>query len=114
MNAFDTNILLYARDPRDQIEQEIAFDLIQSLTDPVLLWQVACEYVPRAESCNRWATVEVTHGKTSRCSRRFGRSDFRRVKASAGRDRSTKPVPFRSGTPSWGQPARTRRLRICT
>jgi predicted nucleic acid-binding protein len=45
MNAVDTNILLYARDPRDQNKQQIAADLIQSLSQPVLIWQVACEYV---------------------------------------------------------------------
>jgi predicted nucleic acid-binding protein len=45
MNAIDTNILLYARDPRDRIKQEVAIELVQSLSDAVLLWQVACEYI---------------------------------------------------------------------
>lgn len=45
MNAVDTNILLYARDPRDRLKQQISSDLIQSLSEPVLMWQVACEYV---------------------------------------------------------------------
>lgn len=45
MNAVDTNVLLYAHDPRDQDKQEKAAALIASLTDGVLLWQVDCEYV---------------------------------------------------------------------
>jgi predicted nucleic acid-binding protein len=45
MRAVDTNILIYAHDPRDATKQQIAIDLIQSLTDGVLLWQVACEYL---------------------------------------------------------------------
>ena len=45
MNAVDTNILLYVHDPRDPRKQAIAIRLIQSMTSPVLLWQVACEYV---------------------------------------------------------------------
>jgi predicted nucleic acid-binding protein len=45
MNAVDTNILLYVHDPRDPAKQATAEALIQSLTDGVLLWQVACEYI---------------------------------------------------------------------
>jgi predicted nucleic acid-binding protein len=43
MNAVDTNILIYARDPRDPTKQALATALLSSLTDAVLLWQVACE-----------------------------------------------------------------------
>lgn len=45
MNAVDTNILLYAHDPRDAPKQAAAVSIIQSLTNGVLLWQVACEYL---------------------------------------------------------------------
>ncbi len=45
MNAVDTNILFYARDPRDIRKQQIAIGLIDSLVDGALLWQVACEYL---------------------------------------------------------------------
>ena len=45
MNALDTNILLYVHDPRDPAKQTVAASLLQSLTDGVLLWQVACEYL---------------------------------------------------------------------
>ncbi|MCC6357123.1 MAG: PIN domain-containing protein [Phycisphaerales bacterium] len=45
MIALDTNVLVYARDPRDPRRQTIAAELIGSLRDCVLLWQVACEYV---------------------------------------------------------------------
>jgi len=45
MDAVDTNVLLYAHDPRDAAKQATAASLISSLTDGVLLWQVACEYL---------------------------------------------------------------------
>ncbi|HMV49821.1 MAG TPA: PIN domain-containing protein [Blastocatellia bacterium] len=45
MNAVDTNILIYAHDPRDPIKQNRAVELIDTLSNGVLLWQVACEYV---------------------------------------------------------------------
>ena len=45
MNAVDTNVLIYAHDPRDPEKQAIAISLIESLTDAALLWQVACEYI---------------------------------------------------------------------
>ena len=45
MNAVDTNILIYAHDPRDVRKQEAALAIIETLTDGALLWQVACEYL---------------------------------------------------------------------
>ena len=45
MNAVDTNVLIYARDPRDPMKQAVANALLSSLADGVLLWQVACEYI---------------------------------------------------------------------
>lgn len=45
MNAVDTNILLYAHDPRDERKRAAAGELIAALEDGVLLWQVACEYI---------------------------------------------------------------------
>jgi predicted nucleic acid-binding protein len=45
MNAVDTNVLVYAHDPRDAKKQTVAISLIESLNDAALLWQVACEYV---------------------------------------------------------------------
>ncbi len=45
MNAVDTNILFYSHDPRDAAKQFQAEQLIRNLTDGVLLWQVACEYL---------------------------------------------------------------------
>lgn len=45
MNAVDTNVLIYVHDPRDLVKQETASFLLDSLTDLVLLWQVACEYL---------------------------------------------------------------------
>ena len=45
MNAVDTNVLIYVRDPRDPVKQQKAVQLTTSLSDGVLLWQVACEFV---------------------------------------------------------------------
>lgn len=45
MNAVDTNVLIYSRDPRDPTKQATANGLLASLADGVLLWQVACEYL---------------------------------------------------------------------
>ena len=45
MNAVDTNVLMYVRDPRDPVKQSVARQLVLTLTDGILLWQVACEYI---------------------------------------------------------------------
>lgn len=45
MNAVDTNVLIYARDPRDAVKQQKAVNLTIGLNDGALLWQVACEYI---------------------------------------------------------------------
>jgi predicted nucleic acid-binding protein len=45
MNAVDTNILIYVLDPRDTRKQTIASELVEGLSDQVILWQVLCEYV---------------------------------------------------------------------
>lgn len=44
MNAVDTNILVYANDPRDPRKQMIAGTLLEEMDDGVLLWQVVCEF----------------------------------------------------------------------
>jgi predicted nucleic acid-binding protein len=45
MTAIDTNILFYAHDRRDERKMRIAVNVIESLDDGALLWQVACEYL---------------------------------------------------------------------
>lgn len=45
MIAVDTNILVYACDQREPARQAVARELLASITDGVLLWQVACEYI---------------------------------------------------------------------
>ena len=45
MNAVDTNVLIYAHDPRDPVKQAVARDLINDMEDGTLLWQVACEFL---------------------------------------------------------------------
>lgn len=39
MHAVDTNVLLYAHNPRDATKQATAVSLIRSLTNGALLWQ---------------------------------------------------------------------------
>jgi predicted nucleic acid-binding protein len=45
MNAVDTNVLIHAYDVRLPDQQKKAIELLDSLTDCVLLWQVACEFL---------------------------------------------------------------------
>lgn len=54
MNAVDTNVLVYSRDPRDPKKQAVANNLLASLTDAVLLWQVACEYLAASRKLERF------------------------------------------------------------
>jgi len=54
MNAVDTNVLIYSRDPRDPRKQAAANNLLASLTDGVLLWQVACEYLAASRKLERF------------------------------------------------------------
>ena len=43
--AFDTNVLIYSCDRADPNRQAKALELITSVTDGVLPWQVACEFI---------------------------------------------------------------------
>jgi predicted nucleic acid-binding protein len=45
MNAVDTNVLIYACDARDPKRREAARAIMTGLAEPVLLWQVACEFI---------------------------------------------------------------------
>lgn len=45
MNAVDTNVLIYARDPRDPVKHRKARQLTAELLDGGLLWPVACEFI---------------------------------------------------------------------
>lgn len=45
MNAVDTNVLIYVQDARDPVKQAKAIALVKGLSDGVLLWQVANEYL---------------------------------------------------------------------
>ena len=45
MIALDTNVLIYACDRSNPERQRIALEIIERVTDGVLLWQVACEFV---------------------------------------------------------------------
>lgn len=56
MNAVDTNILVYSRNPRDSRKQSKANALLASLVDGalLLLWQVACEYIAASRKLARF------------------------------------------------------------
>ena len=45
MNAVDTNVLIYVHDPRDRRKQAIASDLVENLSDGLLVWQTVCEFL---------------------------------------------------------------------
>ena len=55
MNAVDTNVLIYVHDPRDPAKQAIANSLVNSLSDGVLLWQVACEFIAACRKLERYS-----------------------------------------------------------
>ena len=57
MNAVDTNVLIYVRDPRDSVKQK-AIKLTTSLTNAGLLWQVACEFVAASRKLNRFGFTQ--------------------------------------------------------
>ena len=52
MTALDTNVLIYACDKSDPRRQQIALELLATVTDGVLLWQVACEFVAASRKLN--------------------------------------------------------------
>jgi len=70
MNAVDTNILIYVNDPRDAIKQGIASSLIASMTDGVLLWQVACEYLAASRKLELHLQ-KILLGEQTKCDRYY-------------------------------------------
>jgi predicted nucleic acid-binding protein len=53
MIAVDTNVLIYACDQADPRRQKIALDLITSVPDGILLWQVACEFLSASRKLSK-------------------------------------------------------------
>jgi predicted nucleic acid-binding protein len=45
MNPVDTNVLIYARDPRHPVKHQKARELTAEMPEGGLLWQVACEFI---------------------------------------------------------------------
>jgi predicted nucleic acid-binding protein len=45
MNAVDTNVLIYAPDPRHPVKHQTARELTSAMPDGGLIWQVACEFI---------------------------------------------------------------------
>ena len=54
MNAVDTNVLIYSNDSREPLKRQIAIELLSNLSDAVLLWQVACEYVAASRKLEKF------------------------------------------------------------
>ena len=54
MNAVDTNVLVYVHDPRNPAKQAMAHALVSTLTDGILLWQVACEYLSASRKLSQF------------------------------------------------------------
>ena len=52
MIALDTNVLIYAYDGAEPKRQQTAVDLISTVQDAVLLWQVACEFIAASRKLN--------------------------------------------------------------
>lgn len=59
MNAVDTNVLIYVRDPRDSAKQQKAVTLTTGLTDGALLWQVACEFVAASRKLGQFGFTQA-------------------------------------------------------
>ena len=61
MNAVDTNVLLYVLDTAEPAKQRIASQLVNSLQDVALVWQVAAEYLAASRKFERhgctWAVA---------------------------------------------------------
>jgi len=53
MIALDTNVLIYACDKADPARQKVALDLISRISDGVLPWQVACEFIAASRKLER-------------------------------------------------------------
>jgi predicted nucleic acid-binding protein len=63
MNAVDTNVLIYARDPRDPLKQQKARAVTANIQDGALLWQVACEFIAASR---KLAVVSYTQAQAWR------------------------------------------------
>jgi predicted nucleic acid-binding protein len=59
MNAVDTNILVYVRDPRDLAKQREAVKLTTGLSNGALLWQVACEFISASRKLAPFGLTEL-------------------------------------------------------
>ena len=59
MNAVDTNVLIYVRDPRDPVKQQKAVQLTTGLSDGALLGQVACEFVSASRKLAPFGFTQV-------------------------------------------------------
>ncbi len=58
MTAFNTNVLLYSCDHSDPARQTNALDLIESVQDGVMPWQVACEFVAASRKLAKYGFTQ--------------------------------------------------------
>ena len=70
MTALDTNVLIYACDKSDPRRQQIALELLATVTDGVLLWQVACEFVAASRKLNDRGFTPIDAWKVNSTGRR--------------------------------------------
>lgn len=66
MNAFETNVLIYACDENNPARQRFALDLIDRTTDGVMPWQVACEFIAVSRKLAGQVPLQPKHGNDSR------------------------------------------------
>ncbi len=63
MNAVDTNVLIYAPDPRDAAKWHKARELSHNMPDGALLWQVGCEF---SAASRKLTPIGYTHAQAWR------------------------------------------------
>lgn len=66
MNAVDTNVLVYACDARDPERRDRVRAIMDGLPAPVLLWQVACEFIAASRKLeSQGFTAQAAWGQLS-------------------------------------------------
>lgn len=95
MNAVDTNVLIYARDPRDSVKQEKARALTSNLTDGALLSQVACEFIAASRKLTAVGyTASAGVGRVGAIARAVEANRAFRERLCARRTIDVQPQPF--------------------
>ncbi len=59
MNAVDTNVLIYVSDTRDPRKRERSRELLAAPNPPVVMWQVACEFIAAARKLGAYGLSQA-------------------------------------------------------